>query len=1133
MKKRFLKLMFVLTLMFGFTFTLASCNQNGTTSSSKVEPTPDPTPTPEPVSKTLTELPEGFYASLAPASNSIIINFNNFKATSKTDVEYEIDNDSYIRIGYVDDTLKANGSFKASYVNGKEICSTYLSFSLDDAFKAKAVNEVEPNLDYVAKFEDEFTGKKEVSYIYEEIELSKEKLIEFINAQLENADIDLDLNNVDSLDDITSVFGVSDELVGSGMELINTMFDSLMGLFFNETFDENKVTLEFTLDSLTLANLALSNATIETLADAILGEGFFDKILSYLEDYSVVDQTKVTAPEEGKQYFTYNAETGKYEMCENLTSWAPNTVYYVDNKDLGSYTLDDLIKTSDTDENGFVTTDSIDNGINKLFELIGKVMPMIQGAMGQGQSGADVDDDATLTPAPISTSALAGMFSQTMIIQMLNSIFNVNPYYLVEPVTGLTEWEGYIEGMSGSGTKYYSSIYEEATNLDAFDEDELYFTKVNDKYVLVDTKTTQAPVAGTTYYVFNPIEVDYKKLKTPASDVTYYVESEPTYSYDKVEIVAEWDAKTTYYTMSYEKVENLTAFEPNKNYYFIDQTGQYDLVNLEQSPTPVAGMTYYIEGYTAVDKTVVTAPENGVQYYVYLDIPESYSGYKMICTEFNTDLDGKVKPYYEKNGDDYVLTTDTTPVAGKTYYTQQATTHYVPCDGLTEFNPDVTYYLMTKSDDEFEMYEIFDIYELSTPDSTKVYYKNIDSIGKYLATEPMKKLSIDDILNKVYPMLQLVAMASGGKINLPSFDGEIKVDKILAPVVETIKEIKDTKIYTFVAKGIDSINPIYEEAHVTAWYPDTDYYTNEDGKYTIVNKDEVTSPAENVIYYTRYSRTADDVKDMIDGFIASFEENVTLKIITDNEAKIQKVEFELGFDKISGGITVDFTQGYKDDVKETLAYAKDYECTSFDNSTEAMENLLNEDVFKDYVDAKGATYSLIKQNGKYLGFNRTLNSQTNSYFFGVSNDENADYYSETNYYCDKHINVRVGCYDRANDDFEDFIFVYNVETKKFVYDEKMDIVDRTCFDYEKNEWVLYYNEVDTTTTPDPNTKYYKYENDVYGECFNLSTFDPNIKYYTKVEIKGDVNHPFKLKAEFKFTGVILYYVVFFPATQTN
>jgi hypothetical protein len=431
------------------------------------------------------------------------------------------------------------------------------------------------------------------------------------------------------------------------------------------------------------------------------------------------------------------------------------------------------------------------------------------------------------------------------------------------------------------------------------------------------------------------------------------------------------------------------------------------------------------------------------------------------------------------------------------------------------------------------MYEIFDIYELSTPDSTKVYYKNIDSIGKYLAIEPMKKLSIDDILNKVYPMLQLVATASGGKINLPAFDGEIKVDKILAPVVETIKEIKDTKIYTFVAKGIDSINPLYEEAHVTAWYPDTDYYTNEDGKYAIVNKDVVTSPAENVIYYTRYSRTADDVKGMIDGFIATFEENVTLKVITDNEAKIQKVEFELGFDKISGGITVDFTQGYKDDIKETLAYAKDYEYTCFENSTEAMENLLNEDVFKDYVDAEGATYSLIKQNGEYLGFNRTLNNQTNSYFFGVSNDENEDYYSETNYYCDKHIEVRVGCYDRANDDFEDFIFVYNVETKKFVYDEKMDIIDRTCFDYEKNEWVLYYNEVDTTTTPDPNTKYYKYENEVYSECFDLSTFNPNIKYYTKVEIKGDVNHPFKLKAEFKFKGVILYYVVFFPATQTN
>ena len=287
----------------------------------------------------------------------------------------------------------------------------------------------------------------------------------------------------------------------------------------------------------------------------------------------------------------------------------------------------------------------------------------------------------------------------------------------------------------------------------------------------------------------------------------------------------------------------MTAFEPNTNYYFIDQTGQYDLVNLEQSPTPVAGMTYYIESYTPVDKTVVTAPEAGVQYYVYFDIPDTYTGFSMICTEFATDLDGKVNPYYEKVGDNYVLTTDTTPVAGKTYYTQQTTTHYVACDGLTEFNPEVRYYVMTESDDEFEKYEIADIYELSTPDSTKVYYKNIDSIGKYLAIEPMKKLSFDDILNKVYPVLQLAAMASGGKINLPTFDGEIKVAKILAPVVEIIKEIKDTKVYTFVAKGIDSINPLYEKANVTAWDTDTDYYTKEDGKYTIVDKEVVTSPA--------------------------------------------------------------------------------------------------------------------------------------------------------------------------------------------------------------------------------------------------------------------------------------------------
>lgn len=1125
MKKRFFKLLFVMGLMFGFTFTLASCNKNETTpDSGKVEPTPDPTPTPEPVSKTLTELPEGFYASLAPASNSIVINFNNFKATGKNDVEYEIDNDSYIRIGYVNDTLKANGIFKASFVAGKEINSFYLSFSLDDAFKAKIVGEVEPNLDYVAKTKEETAeGSRGVNYIYEEIELSKEKIIEFINAQLENADIDFDLNNVDSLDDITSVFGVSDELVESEMELVNTMFDSLMGLFFNETFAENRVTLEFTLDSLTLINLALSNATIETLADAVLGEGFFDKILSYLEDYSMVDQTKVLAPMEGMQYFTYNAETKQYEMCESLTSWAPNTVYYVDNKDLGSYTLADLIKTSDTDETGFVTVDSIDNGINKLFELIGKVMPMIQGAMGQGQSEADVDNDATSMP----TSSLGYMFDQTFIVQMLAMFFGITErYYLVEPVTGLTEWEGYVEGMFGLGTSYYTLNYKEATDLSEFSPYILYFIKNdNNEYVLIDTKD-QTPSGNQTYYTVDIKEVEYKKIKTPDATKTYYVAHEEK-KFDEEDILVEWASDKEYYTKKYNEV-NVTTWNPDTEYFYFDKMSEdYYNVLPDEIPTPVPGEKYYVKEYVKVDTTVVTTPQAGTKYYIKYE-----DQYGPAITEFEENED-----YYVKDADgNYVLTADEKPVANVQYYTQKTETIYTACENLVKFDETVTYYVKTNSDDEFEMYEIFDIYEATTPDATKTYYKTISSIGKFLAIEPMQKLSVNDILTKLYPMVSPI-VTKVLKIEMPKLDSEegFKLDQFLAPVVEIIKEIKDTKIYTFAAKGIDSINPLYEEVQVTAWDPDTDYYTKENNTYSIVDKNEVSTPNPDVTYYTRYSRTVDDVKNMIDGLIAEFDENITLKVITDNEAKIQKIEFELGFDKISGGFTVDFTQEYKDDVKETLAYAKLYEHTCFENSTEAMEDLLNENVFDGYVDYDGASYSLIKQNGEYIGFNRTLNNQTNSYFFGVSNETLNGYSSESDYFCDKYIRICVMCYDKANNGFKDFYFVYNVETQKFEYAANMYKIEITYFDYEQNEWLSIYKEVDTTKTPDPKAEYYTYEDGEYKECGTLTAFEPNVKYYIDYTdvAEGDEEHPLKRKYENKFTGDVSYDVVFFPATQTN
>ena len=127
------------------------------------------------------------------------------------------------------------------------------------------------------------------------------------------------------------------------------------------------------------------------------------------------------------------------------------------------------------------------------------------------------------------------------------------------------------------------------------------------------------------------------------------------------------------------------------------------------------------------------------------------------------------------------------------------------------------------------------------------------------------------------------------------------------------------------------------------------------------------------------------------------------------------------------------------------------------------------------------------------------------------------------------------CYDKANNGFKDFYIVYNVETQKFEYAANMYKIEITYFDYEQNEWLSIYKEVDTTKALDSKAEYYTYEDGEYKVCGTLTAFEPNVKYYIDYTdvAEGDEEHPLKIKFENKFTGEIIYYVVFFPATQTN
>ena len=1106
MKKRFIKAMFLVALMFGFSFGLASCKKDNPVEPDPVTPdpvtpvtpdpvtpvTPDPvtpvTPDPvtpvEPESKILDKLPDGYYADLIQLPNSVKLSFDEFQIN----LDYEtitIFEDSYLNIGYVDDTLKANGYLhgKSDYTSRAYDKDYKLYFSLDNEFIGAQFTSKDLDYSFVPEKNqksgtlDEY-DVEDGSVIYKQIKLSKAELFDKINEYAEKAELDFDINEIDSIDDITSLIGIPDTAVLGAKVAVNGLLNIVMPMLFDNSFAEDEITLSLKFDSIKMINAMLKELTVENLVDSFTKVGTFDKLVSLLtKTYSVVDQTVVEKPLPDKQYFTYDEESKEYDLCGSLTEWAPDTVYYVLNKDLGQYTVADLLITSEDDETGFVSTADIDATLDKVFELINEILPVATQA-------ATAIDDSMILPQSITKQMAVMLFGN-----MIGSKFGVKEYEMFESVTGLTEFVPELP--------YSEQIYFEIKDLTEFDQDENYFVKENDKYVLVDTTKVTKPQDGVTYYEFDPYEKEVitQKTLTPVVGTTYYLYEETTV-YDKNEItfVTEWDENTTYYTFGY-KEANITEFAQDTTYYVKDEFDDYIPVEGEFD----SKVKYYVESYEQVDKEVVTAPDLSETYYVLAE-----GNYSTIVTSFDSNT-----TYYKKVGDEFVKVTDNSerPEKDAKYVVGYEMMDYVPYDGLDEFNPSKTYYIASQEEDGLVTYTEVKTTEMVKPDSTKTYYTITSSFANILASEAIQKLTVNDILTFVYQMKELSSLQNKkystqeekDKAAEEAYDimsTKIDLVEFTDPYVNMIKEMK---LYDVVAMLLDSKNPVFVEAKVgESFEKGVKYYVyNENEKEYEPTAD--TTPVEKTKYYVVKARTAKDIETMIDDFADMLTDSLSLEIVTDNEANLKKIELELNFDAVKGGLTVEFNGEYTDTLKDELVQYIPYANENDEYSTELFEAILTDDIFED---ANGnSIFKVIKDDaGNIIGFKQKvlLSGYVYEYYFGQTEESAKFYSSEKNYYADNivtyHVKVRT-TRDNNKDgelDFESFNFLYDLTTKKFVVDNK--------FDY-----YIYNNET---------KEYDQVTEQEYNNAKALET--------------GEALKPFIKKKVSKLTGVAQYSYVFYP-----
>jgi hypothetical protein len=776
----------------------------------------DPVEPAGPTEDILSVLPQGHFAKLLANKNYVTVNFKDFRVNVRGS-EYAVDNASYIKVAYEENTLKANGILKLTANHKALVADGAIYFSFDgEEFIARLVSTGEltfANPEYEGEAIQEvryrnLDGKQEVYYY--DIKAYKDQIFEMINEAMQEIDPEFDINEIDSIDDVKALIGIEEENVPTASTLINEKVEVILKLLFNPEFADNQITVSLDISKLKIANKTASYLSVENVVDMLLGAGTYEKFVSITSEYIEADTKE--APVEGITYYTYDDETKAYTAVE-ITEFAADTKYYIDNKQLGEYSVDDLIKYNTEDE-GLVTIEQIDEAITNLFSLVNKIFGMLPEEyteetpsilnLFKNEDNEFIFDQGSLVQPIMMLLALVVDSDRFMPVMS-------DPYLILKPVTGLTEWR--------KNAEYYlvEDVFHEAEGIEAFVEGTRYFIKTeNDEFVLVDTDT-EAFDSRNTYYVFYPgDEVVTTRVRRPDPNVTYYVEeSHLEYSVNAIEFTTEFDKDTTYYKAQYNEV-NIQEFEEGVDYYFLN-TEYFDLepVDTEETPAPIEGVRYFVELYVEVDQEETPRPVSGIKYYVKATI----DNYVEQIINNQEDFEEGVTYYiYEPVEEDYIENDLEEFDPYEKYYVKETEEYYEELN--TEFDSNTHYFTYNQETEEYT--------EVKSPENGGAYY---------VGYEYSEQVAYD---------------------NLEEFDEEKEYYTATTEyeyvVCDDLEEFEAEQVY-YVKNESNQFVQVEEEADFN---PNETYYVRDEmTKYSPVDIYEPSEPDSEATYYTMLDKISD------------------------------------------------------------------------------------------------------------------------------------------------------------------------------------------------------------------------------------------------------------------------------------
>ena len=392
--------------------------------------------------------------------------------------------------------------------------------------------------------------------------------------------------------------------------------------------------------------------------------------------------------------------------------------------------------------------------------------------------------------------------------------------------------------------------------------------------------------------------------------------------------------------------------------------------------------------------------------------------------------------------------------------------------------------------------------------------------------DTIQQMSLNEFATFVYKLVNVAKAENPFSVISEVKDLKFDFAAFAEPI---IKKISNMDVYELAAKIKDLVKPTYIEEGKLTEFADKDYYTYDDDyeKYNKVDLTVTTTPDPDETYYTKKITTEEEIKVLINDFIATAEEKFALEIVSDNEANLKNIKLSLDYEMISGEITIDFEQDYSDELKATLATYKKFAQDVDTQSTRVFEEVLTDTVF-DGFKYNDEDVTIIKENGKNIG----IKIGENNSYFGTNETDEDHYYSDKKFLFEKYMMYSVSLYCGDNS-YSELTFIYDTETNKFVTgkEELYKIYDLYVFDYDKNDYVSAFSEVNKAEGVISGESYYICDERGVYIFLPVDKFEDDVTYYTKAQPSGDSNHPFIIKTVNRFTKKVGYYVYYYAEAR--